>query len=179
MGDFKKAYQVGRVNEGGYVNRADDAGGETYCGVSRVFHPDWAGWPIVDAYKANHELKRGDVIADDQLEQLLEEFYRAEFWEKCAGDDITLDSVSTYIYDWSLTSGGAKKAIQEALQLKADGVFGPKTIAAINAKGVLMLSKVRDIRIQYYYELVKTNPKQVVNLKGWLNRATKLYEELK
>jgi lysozyme family protein len=176
MGDFKKAYSIGRVNEGGYVNRADDKGGETYCGVSRKWHPNWDGWEIVDAVKTQRPLERGDIIEDAQLEQLLETFYRVQFWEQISGDQIEKDSVAAYIYDWCLTSGGARKAIQEELELVADGVFGPKTLAAINAGGAGMLTRIRDARIRYYYALVRQDPANMANAKGWMNRAVGLYK---
>lgn len=184
MGDYKKAYRVGRVNEGGYVHRPDDKGLETYCGVSRKWHPDWEGWPIVDAEKErlkalDRKLERGDIIDDAQLEQMLEVFYKAEYWDKMNGDQIEEDSVATYIYDWCLTSGGARKAIQEELKLVADGVFGPKTLAAINAGGAGMLGKIKDARIRYYYALVQQDPANMANAKGWMNRAVGLYKSLK
>jgi len=37
--------------EGGYSNDIDDAGGETYAGISRNNFPDWYGWTIIDDLK--------------------------------------------------------------------------------------------------------------------------------
>jgi lysozyme family protein len=178
MGNFQKAYAIGRVNEGGYVNRADDKGGETYCGVSRKWHPQWAGWGIVDAVKLQRQLKRGDIIPDVRLEQLLETFYRKEFWELICGDQIANDNVATYIYDWSLTSGGARKAIQKEIGVFADGDFGNDTLTAINAGGAAMLAKIRDARVKYYNALIQQDPANRVNASGWMNRALGLYQQL-
>jgi lysozyme family protein len=50
---FEEAFKVVVTDEGGYSNNPNDRGAETYRGISRKFHPDWRGWPIVDTAKAN------------------------------------------------------------------------------------------------------------------------------
>ena len=47
MAEFKKAYDKTMGHEGGYVHDPDDAGGETYKGISRRYHPGWEGWKVV------------------------------------------------------------------------------------------------------------------------------------
>lgn len=54
MAEFAKAYKKLEVAEGGYVNDPDDAGGETYKGVSRKANPNWIGWIILDDLKKHH-----------------------------------------------------------------------------------------------------------------------------
>ena len=39
MANFKESFDKVILAEGGYVNDPDDAGGETYLGISRVNHP--------------------------------------------------------------------------------------------------------------------------------------------
>jgi type VI secretion system secreted protein VgrG len=39
--NFLKAFNTTMTFEGGYANDPDDAGGETYMGISRRYHPDW------------------------------------------------------------------------------------------------------------------------------------------
>jgi lysozyme family protein len=177
MADFKKAYEIGRINEGGYSNVKSDKGGETYCGISRVNWPQWQGWEIVDEYKGDGPIKRNTVFNDAVLEALVYDFYKENFWKKISGDAITSDSVAAYIYDWTLTSGSARKKIQQNLGLDADGVFGPATIAKINGT-TNMLDFVRSLRVAHYKRIVEKDPEQGVNLSGWLNRANGLYEKL-
>ena len=39
MADFNDAFDETMGHEGGYVNDSNDAGGETYRGISRRFNP--------------------------------------------------------------------------------------------------------------------------------------------
>lgn len=45
MAEFTEAFEEMIRNEGGYVlhNVAGDSGGDTYAGVARRYHPNWAG----------------------------------------------------------------------------------------------------------------------------------------
>lgn len=51
MADFKTAYKKIEAAEGGYCFDPDDAGGETYKGISRRANPNWNGWISIDAIK--------------------------------------------------------------------------------------------------------------------------------
>ena len=48
MANFIKSYEITCKHEGGYSFDPDDAGGETYKGISRRFNPQWSGWKIID-----------------------------------------------------------------------------------------------------------------------------------
>lgn len=54
MADFKTAYKKIEAAEGGYCFDPDDAGGETYKGISRRANPNWNGWISIDAIKKAH-----------------------------------------------------------------------------------------------------------------------------
>lgn len=51
MAYFGDAFKKLSIKEGGYVNDKDDAGGETYRGISRKYNPTWQGWTMIDSYK--------------------------------------------------------------------------------------------------------------------------------
>ena len=177
MAQYELAYKIGRKNEGGYVNSpSTDKGGETYCGISRNFFPDWIGWSIVDAHKP---LKRYDIIDDPVLEQHIFEFYKANKWDKIKGDGIMSNGVATYFYDWTLTSGGAIKKVQNELGVSADGIFGNGSLSALNDKGSSFLTQLHNLRVGYYRHIVDNDPNQSVNLAGWLNRANDTFEYAK
>lgn len=180
MAEFTPAYQIGRDNEGGYVNVKTDKGGETYCGISRINWPNWEGWAIIDRYKADSggTVERGTIFHDATLESMLKQFYYRNFWSKISGDTIELQSVASYMYDWSLTSGGSRKAVQKKLGVEPDGSFGPVTVDKLNDMGESALTMLKDLRVEYYKNIVAKDPSQKVNLKGWLNRANGLYERL-
>ena len=91
---FEKAYAQTAKHEGGYAHDPADAGGETFRGISRKMHPGWPGWPAVDLAKASArvagcgepkrlaEYVNRWFLCDVQMDALVEEFYRAEFWER-------------------------------------------------------------------------------------------------
>ena len=51
MAYFGDAFKKLSIKEGGYVNDKDDAGGETYRGISRKYNPTWQGWIMNVSYK--------------------------------------------------------------------------------------------------------------------------------
>lgn len=54
MANFDKEFEKVVFVEGGYVNDPDDAGGETYLGISRKNNPKWSGWISIDQLKKHH-----------------------------------------------------------------------------------------------------------------------------
>ena len=81
MAEFIKAYKKLEVAEGGYVNDKDDAGMETYKGVSRKANPNWIGWIILDDLKKHHP-KTFAAIAKKtpQLEKAVQDLYKKNYW---------------------------------------------------------------------------------------------------
>ena len=178
MALFEPAYRIGRRREGGYSNVSTDKGEETYCGVSSKYHPEFPGFAIINQIKLQRQIKQNEVIKDARLEAMLYAFYLENFWNKILGDKINSQSITSYIYDWSLTSGGALKQVQRLVGVEPDGIFGEATIAAINEKGGLLLPMLKDCRMRYYQHLVDNDSTQLANLKGWLNRAKEVYDEV-
>ena len=178
MALFEPSYRIGRRREGGYSNVSTDKGEETYCGVSRKYHPTFTGWVIIDQIKLQRHIKNDEVIKDAGLEALLYTFYNLNFWNKILGGKINSQAIASYIYDWSLTSGGALKQVQRLVGVEPDGIFGEATVSAINEKGGLLLPMLKDCRMRYYQHLVDNDSTQLANLKGWLNRAKEVYEEV-
>lgn len=76
MADFHIALALLLRQEGGYVSSTSgDPGGETYCGISRRFWPNWDGWEEID--------KISDKKADEVFPSLQAEvatFYFDQFW---------------------------------------------------------------------------------------------------
>jgi lysozyme family protein len=115
MADFYKAYKTVRANEGGYRNLSYDAGGETYKGVARNYWPAWAGWKIVDAYKAKHgPIKQNFVIPDPQLDTLVLKFYTDNFWGKNNLNFLKNQSLATLALDMVINHGRGPKIICES-----------------------------------------------------------------
>lgn len=166
-------------NEGGYWMDPDnlDSGGETYCGISRVNFPKWEGWKIIDKFKP---LKREQIITTvKELEDLVEQFYADQFYNKCKIDDISNIYISAHLLDHSVNAGVSNgvKCLQKAIlnlghSLDVDGKIGPTTIRLANlCNSKNLLQEFISKRKEYYQEIVDRKPSQNKFLKGWLNRV--------
>ena len=131
MAEFKIALQRTLVHEGSYSNDPDDQGGETYKGISRSRHGEWAGWVMIDRYK----LKSGfpsSLNIDSRLQAEVEQFYRISFWDPLHGEQIRDQSVADSIFDFGVNAG-VKTSVRLAQWVAgtvADGVIGEKTLDA-------------------------------------------------
>jgi len=138
---FAKAFAATMQHEGGYANNPKDQGGETYMGIARNKHPQWLGWPLIDACR-----KHGRAFSlDADLSDLVREFYHTEFWRplKCHLIDPVSPEVAEELFDAAVNCGPGNgvKFLQRALNalnsrerlypdLVEDGGMGPKTLHA-------------------------------------------------
>lgn len=139
--------------EGGYANVAGDSGGETYRGIARNKNPQWPGWAKIDAFKvgvAPADIKRtmNSTRVHDALDADVLAFYRTDFWDKVRGDEISAQSIASWMFDFGVNSGpgAAIQGLQRALNilnrcdadvarwpdLVVDGGFGPTTMRVLN-----------------------------------------------
>src|SRR5574342_223573 len=79
MAAFRQAMQHLIAEEGGYANHPADRGGETWRGIARRRWPNWDGWRIVDARRAEPGFP-GILAGDVRLEAMVADFYHGEFW---------------------------------------------------------------------------------------------------
>ena len=88
MAEFETCYEKMIQLEGGYSLHevTGDRGGMTYAGISRNTWSKWPGWKKIDANEY-----------DDELAELVREFYKAEYWNKILGDQIGLDKMSPFV----------------------------------------------------------------------------------
>lgn len=164
--------------EGGYANIVGDAGGETYCGISRKMNPDWVGWQLLDTHKP---LKWNQKIVDSELERLVIEIYDAKYYQTIKADKIDSDMIRTHLYDMGVNAGtgAAVKLLQKAINkvygvtIATDGAIGNITLTYTNNK-----AKQKDLekeyinqRREYYRNLVNVKPSNMKFLQGWLNRV--------
>lgn len=167
-----------RPHEGGYSNRHVDAGGETYCGISRRWHPEWDGWPLVDYWKARSGFP-GNLDRDPQLQAKVRQFYLTEYWGNLGG--LTRQDIANEVFDTSVNCSReeAGEFLQQALnmlddaRLVVDGDVGPVTVAAANAcrHPGRLLRCLNGLQFGYYWRICEANPEQRANLGGWLSRT--------
>lgn len=193
MADFSQAFEKTMGNEGGYSDNPADRGGETYKGIARKFHKDWEGWATIDALK-QAEGTGGDfedkLAADDQLQQLVEDFYKKKFWDNMKGDNIPDQAIADQLFDLGVNmgTGTVVKFLQEGLNLlnrnqkdypdiAVDGGLGTKTLETLdmfleleNNNPAYLLKMMGLLQGNRYIEIMKRDPTQQVFARGWLNR---------
>ncbi len=183
MASFKSAVLLVLENEGGYALVPGDLGGETYCGISRRYHPSWPGWTVIDNIK--NYAREGGVIHNGEVGlvdlELVMRFYREEFWDKIKGDQIKSQVLANQVFDHAVTSGpgDAAKLLQLTVGVKVDGVVGPKTIEAANASTDrdkrAALKRMFKLRTCFYLEAAEKSLSQEGFLPGWVARTLKCY----
>lgn len=151
--------------EGGFVNDPHDSGGATNKGVTiatwRRYGYDKDGDGDIDI----DDLKL--ITADDAVNRVM----KPVFWDKWQADNIKDQSVANILVDWIWCSGQYGIRIpQTLLGVKADGVVGPKTLAALNAcNGRTLFTRLWRERKAYYERVAKKgNNKKFLG--GWINR---------
>lgn len=183
---FKEAYKRTMGAEGGYANNPADKGKETYCGISRRFHPGWSGWNVIDDKKLIKPIRNNTIFSE--LSDLVEKFYFYSYWRIIGGDSITDRDLAHGMFDTAVNMGTstAVKFLQRTLNilnnkqrywpdLTVDGVIGPKTIkcldtANIMSKSTLVNTTFTIIRGSKYIDILEKHEDQEVFAASWLSR---------
>jgi lysozyme family protein len=171
MADFVAAMKEVLGEEGTYSNHPEDNGGETYMGIARNRHPNWAGWVIIDGLRGNPNFPAVlDTIP--QLHKLAWEFYTDEgFWKY---DKVESQQVARKLLDIGVNMGPkwAVLIAQAAVGTVADGIWGPSTLKALNAAPEAKLMQELRARQALRYAKMGKNDIEAFGL-GWMRRAVK------
>ena len=174
MAEFKPAVALTLVHEGGYVNDTRDAGGETYRGISRVNHPDWPGWAIIDGYK-NHADFPKILDSDEKLQNLVIEEYREGYW-KNPYSQIGGQDVANKLFDMGVLFGVGEAAylLQRALNFPAPKwtkTFDEMTLLAVNSVVPSdLLTAYKTHLVKHALNLVAVNQNDKAFFAGWVTR---------
>jgi lysozyme family protein len=189
MALFEIAYSKTAGHEGGYSNDSTDAGKETYQGISRRYHPTWAGWIIIDKLKQESGFP-DTVYSNKQLESRVSVFYKQHYWDVNLLDEVSSQLIADEMFDTGVNMGvqRAVKFLQRALNLLnkngliyndivEDGKMGPNTLKVLkhclDYRGDEYLYKIMNIlQGNHYLEYMNKSPKQEKFAYGWLNRVT-------
>lgn len=165
MANYKKIIPFILCYEGGYSNKPTDRGGETNKGITMA---TWRAYCAKKGKPANtHTLK---AITQSEWEEI----FKTNYWDKCKGDLIEDQSIASMLVDFAWHSGvtNAVKTLQRVLGVKVDGIIGKETLRVLNAKSPLpIFGALKQARLKFLNNIVKNDPKQKVNLKGWTNRV--------
>lgn len=172
--------ELGR-REGGWVKDPDDPGGETYFGITRRDHPDWAGWELIDSAKREdgfpHSLSRIDALGS-----MVRRLYRDKYWIPARCEEFP-EPVGEILFDIAVNSGrnrawkflqGTLNALDE--RVKIDGVVGPKTLEAVSKLDPEGLGDaLQSCRFGYYMGLIAARKVNEKFEGGWVARALEEY----
>ena len=155
--DFALAYAPVAKWEGGWCHDFGDKGGETYCGCARNFFPNEPIWPVIDRAKSHPSYKQGKAAFSAHLASIpslpgcIKGWYRKEWWDKLQLGQLD-QIVANELFEQAvnLGAGGMGRSLQRLCNafnyrrddtpdgarlfddLHADGVVGPKTLAALS-----------------------------------------------
>ena len=166
---FDTLFDIILIHEGGYVNDVDDPGGATKYGISLRYLKGKGELGDLD-----HD---GDIDGDDIKlvdKEVAGSLYYMDFYQPVFADSYDSARAALLIFDHAVNAGvrGAKKLLQRAVGVEADGIIGPKTLRAVdNADTSELIQKIAAERIHYYSAISTTKPKLKKFLKGWVNRV--------
>jgi len=184
--EFIRAYeQTVRGHEGGYANDPDDRGGETYCGISRKFHPQWSGWGLIDARNKLLQIKTNELIPGLDIHLL--KFYHHVYWlqNRCQQMDPELGLT---VFDMAINHGSGKaiELLQRALNaangnqrywndIIVDGMIGDQTSGAILSAGARNKADqvnlwLNCLRGSFYIEIMENDNVQEKFATSWASR---------
>ena len=147
--------------EGGWANNPKDPGGATMKGITQRTYNQYLG-----RQASQEELRH---ISDAEVAAI----YRKLYWDECLADALA-DGLDLAVFDAAVNTGPreAGKLLQRIVGAPADGVLGPKSLAAINkyiaAEGLPKVIDAYTEARQAYYRLLPT----YVNFgEGWRKRT--------
>ena len=150
--NFEQAFTVLLKHEGGYSNHVDDRGGATMWGITEA---------VARANGYTGEMRNLPI-------EFAKRVYRAAYWDAVRADELP-EGVRFSVFDAAVNSG-VKRAVrwlQEAVGTTADGVIGPKTLAAVRQQVPDALNaKYNGVRLKFMTDLPSWNSFG----KGWARR---------
>lgn len=170
MADINKLAPFIHRWEGGFVNDPVDQGGATNMGVTI------GTWRQVGYDKDGD----GDIDVDDlkllTWNDVMSRVLKPHYWDRWRADEIRSQSLANILVDWVWASGThGIKIPQQILGVKADGIVGPKTIAALNARAPRELfAQIKQARLNFVDNIVRKKPSQKRFINGWKYRINEI-----
>lgn len=166
MTRYDKAFAQLLINEGGFSNNINDPGGRTIYGITETYDKEIFA-QLLEEYVNNHF---------DNAKNIAKEYYKEHYWN-ILYEAILDSSLAFKLFDLGVNIGKNKavRMLQEVIRefdqtIIADGIFGNKTLQAINHidKEQLYARYVR--KAELYYKNLKTFS---IFGRGWLSRLSK------
>jgi lysozyme family protein len=156
--NFDTAFALLLGHEGDFSDHAADPGGKTRFGITEAV-----------ARQAGYTGDMRELPVD-----LAKRIYLERYWRPVRADDLP-PGVRYIVFDGAVNSGPAQSALwlQRALGVTADGVIGPKTLAAAYAKDAQQLkTAILAQRLRFMTSLTNWPAFS----RGWARRIADLME---
>lgn len=159
MASFSTAKDFTKDLEGGFWN--DPSAGWTYAGITKKFFPNWPGFALLAQYQQQffkgRAIPRYTHFNSPELEALVNDFYKNNFWNKLNGQYIANQTIANFMYDFFVHKQNAAIAVMNAAarSLKPGIVVNPTTVSIrvvelINEQPAEFYAALRTGRINYY-----------------------------
>jgi lysozyme family protein len=157
---FEKALACVLRHEGGWSDHVLDPGGATNRGITRATLERVRGRPV----------SKAELMALSPAETAT--IYRRLYWNAVAGDALPA-GVDLAVFDCAVNSGPRRAALllQQALGVTADGIVGPRTLAAAGAADARsLIRQLQASRLAFLRRL----PTFAVFGRGWSRRVAEV-----
>lgn len=164
MADFMIYAPLLHSLEKGISNSPYDRGGFTVDGVTLTTFRRFYGQDKTEADLRN--------MTRPQWRHIM----KTGYWDVCKADRIEDQRLAEIITDWCVNSGTARiRNVQTILGVRPDGAVGPITLGAINgADRDELYRRIMAARVAWFERIVRNDPAQRRNLKGWMNRLKRI-----
>jgi lysozyme family protein len=162
---FDRAVRFVLEREGRWSDDPDDPGGITAYGIIQPTLDEAIRLGIVPPETTLHSLTAAQAI----------DIYRALYWNRVSGDDLP-EPIALLMFDMAVNQGQgfAIRTLQKILVVNADGIIGPKTLAAIQEADLQRtLVAICDWRLDAY--LVSKGTTKFI--RGWTRRLFRVLAE--
>jgi len=169
---FADALRFVLRQEGGFVDNPDDPGGATNHGITQATY---------DRYRASQGVAPQAVSQITDAE--VAEIYQTQYWSMCRCDVLEgLDGgLALAVFDTSVNSGvgEASRMLQQLLEVTADGVIGPQTLAALAGRDLKRLAEdYLWARLGFDAGIAQRRLNSRQFLLAWVNRIIALHDQL-
>ncbi len=178
MADINQAVQFVLLQEDSHLSGdvtqiPGDRGGRTRFGLAERWHPALVEQGFFDVEDGSPKIPNEEALA------IAEKVYEEEYAAPLSLAEIDVQGVADRVLSFAVNEGPreATLLLQRALNscgcnLSTDGVFGPATLAAVNAaNSAQLIPALRAQQAGFYRRLVATQPRLLPELQGFLNRA--------
>jgi len=158
--NWDNAFRLMLQSEGGFVNHPSDPGGMTNLGVTKATWESWVGREVDEAEMRGLTPKR------------VEPLYKERYWDAVRGDELPM-GLDYLMFDFAVNAGAGRaiKTLQIDVNVNPDGLFGPITMAAVQAVDPVKLIERFSQAKEDFYRSLTTFPTFGL---GWLNRVAKV-----